>query len=68
MFAAMAVISGGLIYLFLHVDLIPYPGSAERVLIDDFVQVLFAVAGFFFGVIPTVFVYAMILDRMIPTI
>jgi cytochrome c oxidase subunit 2 len=66
MFAAMAAVSGGLIYLFLHVDLIPYPGSAERVLIDDFVQVLFAIAGFFFGVIITVFVYALIFFRQQP--
>jgi cytochrome c oxidase subunit 2 len=63
MFAVMAVVSGGLVYLFLNVDFIPNPASIERNLIDGFVRYLFAIAGFFFGVIFTVFIYALLFFR-----
>ena len=62
----MALVSGGLAYLFLHVDLIPHPASAERRIIDDFMQVVFAVLGAIFGIVVTVFAYALIFFRRRP--
>lgn len=59
----MAVLSGSLAYLFLHVNFIPNPASVERGLIDTFVKLLLAIAGVFFGVIITVFAYALIFFR-----
>jgi cytochrome c oxidase subunit 2 len=59
----MAAVAGGLGYLFLKVDFIPQPASAERSLIDSFMQVLFAIAGVFFAIIVTVFGYALIFFR-----
>jgi cytochrome c oxidase subunit 2 len=66
MISFMAAAAVGLAYLFLHVDLIPHPASMERLLIDDFVQVLFAIAAVFFVVIITVFGYALIFFRRRP--
>jgi cytochrome c oxidase subunit 2 len=66
MCAVMAAVSGGLAYFFLHADLIPNPASAERVLIDRFVQILFAIAGAFFGIVITVFGYALLFFRRRP--
>jgi cytochrome c oxidase subunit II len=63
MYSAMALISGGLAYLFLHIDFVPYPASVERGLIDNFIQVLLAIAGVFFGVIITVLGYSLIFFR-----
>lgn len=63
MVLVMVIISGGLAYLFLHIDFIPHPASVERGLIDDFVKVLFAIASVFFGVIVTVLGYALIFFR-----
>jgi cytochrome c oxidase subunit II len=57
------VLAAGLAYLFLNVNFIPNPASAERKLIDDFIRVLFAIASVFFAVIITVFVYAIIFFR-----
>ena len=54
----MLVVSGDLVYLFLHTDFIPNPASMERGLIDNFIQLLFAIASVFFAVIVTVFAYA----------
>ncbi len=62
----MALIAGGLAYLFLHLDLIPNPASEERGLIDHFIQVLFAVASVFFAIIVTVFGYALLFFRRQP--
>jgi cytochrome c oxidase subunit 2 len=62
----MAAVSGGLAYVFLHVDLIPDPASAERALIDGFMKILFAIAGVFFGVIVTIFAYALLFFRRQP--
>lgn len=59
-------ISGGLAYFFLRTNLIPHPASMERGLIDHFVQVLFAIASVFFGVIVTVFAYALLFFRRQP--
>jgi cytochrome c oxidase subunit II len=63
MCVVMVVIAAGLAYVFLHVDLIPNPASMERRAIDDFMQVLFAIAGVFFAIILTVFVYALLFFR-----
>jgi cytochrome c oxidase subunit 2 len=63
MCSVMAAGAIGLAYLFMHVDLIPNPASAERALIDDFVKLLLAIAGVFFAVIVTVFVYALLFFR-----
>jgi protoheme IX farnesyltransferase len=59
----MAVVAGGLAYLFLHIDFIPNPASVERGLIDSFIQLLFAIASVFFAVIVTVFAYALLFFR-----
>ncbi|MHB8104156.1 MAG: cytochrome c oxidase subunit II transmembrane domain-containing protein [Dehalococcoidales bacterium] len=59
----MAVLSGGLVYLFLHVNFIPNPASQERAIIDNFIQILFAIASVFFVVVVTIFVYALIFFR-----
>jgi len=66
MCSVMVAISGGLAYFFLSVNLIPNPASAERMLIDRFVRILFAIAGAFFGVILTVFTYALLFFRAQP--
>jgi cytochrome c oxidase subunit 2 len=63
MCSVMAAGAVGLAYLFTHVDFIPNPASAERILIDDFVKLLFAIAGVIFAIIVTVFVYALIFFR-----
>jgi hypothetical protein len=63
MCSIMAVVSGGLAYLFLHIDLIPNVASVERGLIDSFIQLLFAIASVFFAVIVTVFAYALLFFR-----
>lgn len=62
----MAVVGGGLAYLFLHIDFIPNPASKERGLIDNFIQLLFAIASVFFAVIVTVFTYALLFFRRQP--
>jgi cytochrome c oxidase subunit 2 len=59
----MAVIAGGMSYLFLHIDLIPDPASQERGLIDGFMQLLFAIASVFFAIIVTIFGYSLIFFR-----
>jgi cytochrome c oxidase subunit II len=59
----MAAVSGGLAYLFLHINFIPNPASLERNLIDDFMKVLLAIAGVFFGLIVTVLGYSLIFFR-----
>jgi cytochrome c oxidase subunit II len=63
MYSIMAILSGGLAYLFLHINFIPHSASTERVEIDHFIQLLFAIAGVFFSVIITVLVYALIFFR-----
>ena len=59
----MLAVSGGLVYLFLRVDLIPNPASVERGLIDNFLKLLFAIAGVFFVVIVTAGIYALLFFR-----
>jgi len=62
----LAVVSGGLAYLFLTVDLIPNPGSAERILIDDFMRILLAIAGVVFGIVVTILSYSLLFFRRRP--
>jgi cytochrome c oxidase subunit 2 len=59
----MVAVSGGVVYLFLHFNFIPDPASRERVVIDNFMQILFAIAGVFFVVVVTIFIYALIFFR-----
>jgi cytochrome c oxidase subunit II len=59
----MLILSGGLAYLFLHIDLIPFPASAERGMIDPLVKLLFGIAAVFFVVVIAVFAYALIFFR-----
>lgn len=63
MMLTIAVMSGGLIYLFLHVDIIPNPFSVERGYIDNFVKILFSIASVFFSVVIVVLVYSLIFFR-----
>ena len=62
----MAVLAGGSVYLFLHINFTPYPASMEREMIDLFIQVLFAIASFIFSVIVTVLVYVLLFFRRPP--
>ena len=59
----MAAFCATVVYLFLHVDFIPNPGSMERGLIDDFVKILFAIAAVFFAIILGILAYALIFFR-----
>lgn len=59
----MALLAGGLVYLFMNVDFIPHPASAERGMIDRFMQILFAIASIFFSIIVTVLAYGLIFFR-----
>jgi len=63
MILIMAVLAAGLAYLFMTVNFIPEPASKERGLIDSFMQLLLAIAGVFFAIIMTVFVYSWIFFR-----
>ena len=63
LFLAMAVMSGGLIYLFLKVDFIPHPSSIERVSIDSFVKILFCIASVFFSIVISGLAYSLIFFR-----
>jgi heme/copper-type cytochrome/quinol oxidase subunit 2 len=63
MLAFMALLAGGLFYLFLRIDFLPNPASQERVLIDHLLQVLLAIASVFFAIIITVFGYALLFFR-----
>jgi len=56
-------LSAILAYLSLRYDLIPYPYSAEREVIDNFVKVLFSIASVFFSLIIVVFAYSLIVFR-----
>ena len=62
----IAALSAALVFLFLRVNFIPNPGSVERVAIDDFVKLLFAIGGVFFAIVVTVFAYALIFFRRKP--
>ena len=59
----MLALAGALFYLFLTINFIPNPGSVERGLIDNFMKLLFAIAGIFFAVVLIVFVYSLIFFR-----
>jgi cytochrome c oxidase subunit II len=61
-----AALAASLAYLSLNTNLIPYPASAERESIDDFVKVLFGIASVFFAIIITVFVYSLLFFRLRP--
>ena len=63
MFVFMAVFAAALFYLFMHVDFVPNQASEQRVLIDRFLQILFAIASLFFAGIVTVLGYAVIFFR-----
>jgi cytochrome c oxidase subunit 2 len=62
----MAAVCGVLAYLFLRADFIPEPASAERKILDDFIQIVFAVMGIVFGIVLTVFGYALLFFRRKP--
>ena len=62
----MVLISGGLAYLFLHIDFIPSPSSVERGYIDQFVKVLFSIASLFFAAVIVVLGYSLIFFRRRP--
>ncbi len=62
----MAIIAGGLAYLFLNVDFMPVPASTQRELMDPFIQVLFAIAGVVFAVIVVILGYSLIFFRRKP--
>ena len=66
MFFIAALLSAGLVWLFLNVDLVPHPASVERGLIDHFIKILLAIASVFFAVIITVFVYTLFFFRRRP--
>jgi cytochrome c oxidase subunit 2 len=59
----LLLLSGGLAYLFLHIDFIPHPASTERGMIDAFVKLLFGIAAVFFVVVITVFAYSLLFFR-----
>ena len=63
MFIFMAALSVVLFILFMRIDFIPNAASEERVLIDHFVQLLFAVASIFFSIIITVLGYSLLFLR-----
>ncbi len=58
-----AVLSFALAFLFLRVDFIPGAASRERTQIDSFIQLMFGIAGVFFAVVVTVFVYSLVFFR-----
>jgi cytochrome c oxidase subunit 2 len=59
----IAVLTAGLVYLFLHVNIVPNPSSVERGYIDHFIKILFSIASFFFSVIIVVLAYSLIFFR-----
>jgi cytochrome c oxidase subunit 2 len=59
----MAIMAGGLAYLFQHVNIIPFPSSVERGYIDTFIKVLFSIASVFFSVVVVVLGYSLIFFR-----
>jgi cytochrome c oxidase subunit II len=59
----IAAIASGLVFLFLHINFVPNPGSIERGHIDNFLKLLFAIASVFFTIILVVFVYSLIFFR-----
>ena len=63
---AIAILSGGLMYLFLHVDLIPNPAAVERGDIDRLVKILFAIASVFFSIVIVVLGYSLLFFRRRP--
>lgn len=58
-----AVLSFILAFLFLRVDFIPGAASTERNSIDSLVKLMFGIAGVFFAIVVTVFVYSLIFFR-----
>jgi len=63
MVLVMVLIAVGLGYLFYHYDFIPFPSSLERGLIDNFMRVLFIIAGVFVAIVLTMLGYALIFFR-----
>jgi cytochrome c oxidase subunit 2 len=63
MFLVMVVMSEGLAYLFLHVDIIPFPSSIERGYIDNFVKLLLSIASVFFSIVVVVLAYSLLFFR-----
>jgi cytochrome c oxidase subunit 2 len=59
----IAIMSGGLAFLFLHIDIVPFPSSTERGYIDSFVKILFSIASVFFSVVVVVLAYSLIFFR-----
>jgi len=60
---AIVIISGGLVFLFLHFDIIPNPFSLERGYIDNFVKILLSIASVFFTVVVVVLAYSLLFFR-----
>jgi cytochrome c oxidase subunit 2 len=62
----IAIVSAAMIYLFLHVNIIPSPSSVERGYIDRFVRILFSIASLFFAAVVVVLGYSLIFFRRRP--
>jgi cytochrome c oxidase subunit 2 len=62
----IAIVSIALIYIFLHVDIIPSPSSVERGYIDRFIKILFSIASLFFAAVIVVLGYSLIFFRRRP--
>jgi cytochrome c oxidase subunit 2 len=63
MVLVMVAMASGLAYLFLHVNIIPFPSSVERGDIDTFIKILFSIASVFFSVVVVVLAYSLIFFR-----
>ncbi len=61
-----AVLSAGLAYLAVHVDLLPHPASVERDSIDGLLKILFGIAAVFFVIIVVFMVYSLVFFRPRP--
>ncbi len=59
----IAVVGGGVAYLFLRIDLIPRPASVERQSIDSLLQLLFSIAAVIFVLVMAFFVHALVFSR-----
>ncbi len=63
---AILVLSTGLVYFFLHIDLVPNSFSLERGYIDNFIKILLSIASVVFSIVIVVLVYSLIFFRRRP--
>jgi cytochrome c oxidase subunit 2 len=63
---AIIILSAGLVYLFLNIDLIPNPSTVERGYIDYFIKILLSIAGVIFSIVIVVLGYSLIFFRRRP--